>query len=152
MSQDYIDKLGIAPSECACERCQSMCQAPCTGSVEDMERLIDAGYADRLMFDDLPSKGHPPDILKPALKGVEGGPAPWQTSSSEGCTFWKGGKCELHDLGLKPTLGRLAYHGKNDFYDKYAKISSEDWATERAFDLIERWKKLVNYNPDANWE
>lgn len=30
--------------------------------------------------------------------------------TEHGCIFWKNGLCELHDLKLKPTEGRLSYH------------------------------------------
>ncbi len=30
--------------------------------------------------------------------------------TEHGCVFWKNGLCELHDLKLKPTEGRLSYH------------------------------------------
>lgn len=143
---DYADKLGILPSECDCEKCKSMCRAPCCGSVEDFEKLIEAGYASRLMFDDLPSVNDGGDILKPALKGYEGQQAPWHTDSFMGCTFWdENGKCQLHNLNLKPILGRLAHHEPNLDYDQYSLISKKDWESERAFSLIEKWKKLVNY-------
>ncbi len=148
MSQDYIDKLDVLPSECSCEKCKVMCHAPCCGSVEDFEKLIDAGYANRLMFDDLPSICDGGDFLKAALKGYEAKQSPWHTSSREGCTFFKNGKCELHDLNLKPILGRLAHHENKLDYDKYAELSKSDWSTSRGASLIEKWKKLVNYSEE----
>lgn len=149
-TQDYIDKLGFAPCECSCKKCKSMCHSPCCGSVEDFEKLIDAGYAERLMFDDLPSVTDGGNMLKPALKSHEGKQAPWETGSEAGCTFWKYGKCELHKLGLKPVQGRLAHHSTSGFdalrnIYQYAAISKADWDSERGKALIERWKKLVNY-------
>jgi hypothetical protein len=72
-----------------------------------MEALIEAGFGNRLMYDDFPDGE---DMLKPALKGHEGKKAPWETSSARGCTFWKKGLCELHVLGLKPIQGKLAHH------------------------------------------
>jgi hypothetical protein len=143
-TQDYIDKLGVVPSECSCNRCQLMCTAPCCGSVEDFEKLIDAGYSNRIMLDDLPSVPDVGDFLKPALKGYEGKKAPWHTRSEEGCTFWKEGKCELHDLGLKPIQGRIAMHGNPKYsFDQYAQISKEDWGSERGLALIQKWKDIV---------
>lgn len=145
-NEDYIDKLGQVPCECDCKVCESMCHAPCCGSVEDFDKLIDAGYADRLMFDDLPSVRDAGDFLKPALKGYEGEQAPWHTHSLVGCTFWKYGKCELHKLGLKPLQGKLAHHtNTGEKIDAYAAVSKEDWDSERGRALIEKWKKLVNY-------
>lgn len=147
-SQTYIDRLKVQPSECSCKKCQRMCHAPCCGSVEDFEKIIEAGYANRLMFDDLPSTPAAGPFLKPALKGSEGKQAPWATSSEEGCTFWKEGKCELHSLDLKPIQGRLAIHNGNGKTtgEEYSSISNEDWESQRGKDLIEKWKRLVGYN------
>lgn len=151
MSEEFIKKLGIVPTECHCKKCKAMCHAPCCGSVEDFERLIEAGYADRLMLDDLPSDPNGGDMLKPALRGHEGRRSPWETSSVEGCTFWnRSGKCDLHNLGLKPTQGRLAIHDNpNCIPDskRFASLSKEDWESDRGLQLIKRWKTLVGYDP-----
>ncbi len=148
-SEDYSKKLNMFPVQCDCEKCSLMCRSPCCGSVEDMEKLIDAGYADRLMFDDLPSMNDCGDFLKPALKGYEGKQSPFQTGSEEGCTFWKEGKCELHISGLKPIQGKIAHHDRQTwYYDDYAAISKEDWESERGLAVIERWKKIVNYKEE----
>ena len=45
-------KLNILESSCACEKCSRMCHAPCLGTPEDMQKLMDAGFGKRLMFDD----------------------------------------------------------------------------------------------------
>jgi len=146
-SESYSQAVGKSPSECNCTKCQQMCHAPCCGSVDDFEKLIDGGYANRLMFDDLPSSSDGGDILKPALKGYEGKQAPWETASIKGCTFWKKGKCELHKSGLKPIQGKIATHEDMDeeYFEKFAETSKIDWESDRGLALIERWKKLVNY-------
>lgn len=147
-SQHYIDISKSKITECSCEKCQSMCHAPCCGSVEDFEKLIESGYADRLMYDDIDDISNSGKMLKPALKGYEGKKTPWETSSKKGCTFWKKGKCELHNLGLKPIQGKLAIHNGNDgiYSNEYAALSKKDWESPRGISLIEKWKKLVNYN------
>lgn len=155
-TQDYIDKLGIQPSECSCKRCQSMCRSPCCGSVEDFEKLIDAGYADRLMFDDLPSVCDGGDFLKPALKGYEGKQAPWATGSELGCTFWDCGKCKLHKSGLKPIQGKMAIHSNDhvahENADALAVISKADWESPRGKALIAKWKEMVKYKENEQEE
>lgn len=147
---DYLSKLNVLPSECSCDKCKRMCHAPCFMSVEDAEKMLDAGYAKRLMFDDLPGMYDPGAILKPALKGYEGQQAPWDTSSMKGCTFWtKDKKCALHDKGLKPLQGRIAIHGNTAYDGEYlAELSKEDWESPRGLAVIERWKKLVSYQED----
>ncbi len=105
-------KLNQVPNECSCEKCQQMCKRPCWGTPEDMQRIIDAGYGHRLMRDfwgaSKDEENEYTFILSPALKGHEGEKAPFYPRSPEGCTFWKDGLCELHDLGLKPIEGKLA--------------------------------------------
>jgi len=107
-----MSKLNMAPNECSCTICQQMCKRPCWGTPEDAKKLIDAGYSHRLMRDYWGERDENARqdiyILSPALKGYEGHKAPFYPRSSEGCTFWKDGLCELHDLGLKPTEGKLS--------------------------------------------
>lgn len=46
-----LNLLEIPESECSCDSCKAMCERPCWPSPEDAERLIDAGYGDKLMLD-----------------------------------------------------------------------------------------------------
>lgn len=100
---------------------------------------MDAGLGDRLCLDDWP--GQEID-LHPALKGYEGGRAPYKVSSQLGCTFYKYGKCELHDKGLKPLGGRAAYHVVQDLeYAEVCEYIGNSWKTEKAKQVIQRFKK-----------
>ncbi len=150
MSQDYIDKIGILPSECDCEICKSMCHGPCNGSVEDFEKLIDAGFAKKLMLDDLPNNPPLPPTLRPALKGYGGKRSPWETWTEKGCIFWDSkGHCKLHKSGLKPTEGKIGIHGNfYEYVNKFTEITKTDWGTEKGKLLIEKWKKLVDFEED----
>ena len=133
-------KLTIKPSECDCERCSSMCQAPCCGTPADMKALMDAGYGKRVMFDNLPGGN---DMLKPALKGHEGKIAPWEVHSIKGCTFWKKGKCELHSLGLKPTQGKLAHHSlSREQSNKIGDYLDDSWNGDKGAEAIKQWKEI----------
>lgn len=136
--------MKVLPSECECERCSVMCQAPCCGTPEDINKLMKAGYANRLMFDDWPDWDGGSDMLKPAMKGSEGSRAPWETRTEEGCTFWKDGKCELHKSGLKPIQGKLVTHDSSDeqiqwIIDKIRR----SWKTKKAKAVIKKWKKFM---------
>lgn len=123
---------------CSCEKCQFMCHTPCCGTPEEIERIIEAGYGDRLCLDDW--EGEAPDI-HPALKGYESERAPWDVCSPSGCTFWKNGLCELHDKGLKPLGGRAAYHTKEQDYETVAEYIGKSWDTDKGRDLIDKWSK-----------
>jgi hypothetical protein len=134
-----MTKLKVQESECACERCRKMCRAPCCGTPADVKALMDAGYGDRLMLDDWEGQA---DMIKPALKGWEGEKAPWNTESYLGCTFWIDGKCELHDLGLKPEQGKLAHHSNTDEQnDSIGQHIELTWKTKTGEKIIKEWKK-----------
>lgn len=66
---NYImQKSGRKPTACSCEKCKSQCRTPCLGTPEDIERLIDAGYKDRLA---------PTEWLVGMLFGVIDRPGSW---------------------------------------------------------------------------
>ena len=120
-----------------------MCHATCCGTPEDMQRLINAGYGRRLMYDDLPGGE---DMIKPALKGFEGNKSGWDVASKEGCTFWKDGKCELHDLGLKPSQGKLSHHSlTQEENNAIGNFVNESWDTEEGQKVIDEWKSINDY-------
>jgi len=133
-------KLSMMETECDCSKCQNACTAPCCGTPQDFINLMKAGYAERLMLDDWPDGNI---MLKPALKGHEGCYAPWETRTKEGCTFWKEGKCELHDLKLKPTQGKLYIHSlTEEQLDEIATLIRDSWEEKEAEIVIKFWKKL----------
>lgn len=132
--------LKVLPSECDCEKCSNMCHAPCCGTVEDIQNLIDHGFGDRLMLDDWEDAEI---MIKPALKFSESQTAPYNTASELGCTFWIDGKCELHNIGLKPLQGKLAHHSLDDESWNYiSKVIRKSWQSEKANSLIKKWEKI----------
>ena len=97
-------KSGRKPTVCGCQKCQSQCHTPCLGTPEDIMKLIEAGYGSRLA-----STAWAAGIVM----GVTDRPVEMIQAIQEDngfCTFFHDGKCELHDLGLKPTEGRLSHH------------------------------------------
>ena len=125
------------PTECSCERCRQMCHVPCLGTPEDIERLVDAGYTDRL---------RPTEWLVGALVGLTDGPISMVQPMVEGdwCTFYHNGLCELHDKGMKPTEGRLSRHddlithGKVPLENNVAFLVAKEWTEDRNFITIVR--------------
>lgn len=86
-------------SECSCQKCTNMClDTPCFATPEDVIKLIEAKYGDRLMMDyiSLPDDKDI-EIITPARKG-------WEQTDGRGyyindgpCTFLNKEKlCELH--------------------------------------------------------
>ena len=122
---NYImQKSGRKPTACSCEKCKSQCRTPCLGTPEDIERLIDAGYKDRLA---------PTEWLVGMLFGVIDRPVLMVQAKVENgwCTFYHDGKCELHEQGLKPTEGKLSHHSiRIDNFDPKKSLSwlvAKEW-------------------------
>lgn len=131
------------PVECACNQCVAMCQRrPCWGTPEDIESLLDHGYAHGLMLDYW--AGEPGfDIVAPAIVGSESQRAPfWPVGP---CTFLtERNLCALHDGGLKPTEGAVA-DCKDDqqngvtLHEQVART----WDTPKGRAVVHRWRKEV---------
>lgn len=99
-----IVKTGRKPVSCNCDICQAQCRrSPCLGTPQDIWALIKAGYRDKLSFT-LWEVGY---VLGKIDFGI---PMVQPKQTAHGCIFFKDGLCELHDLGLKPTEGKLSYH------------------------------------------
>lgn len=102
---NYImQKSGRRPSVCNCEQCKAQCHTPCLGTPEDINKLIEAGYQDRLA-PTLWAAGMIMGLIDYPIKMVQA-----KREDNGWCTFYHDGLCELHDKGLKPTEGRLSHH------------------------------------------
>lgn len=132
-------KLNVLESNCDCMECSRMCHSPCCGTPEEIEKLIEHGYAKQLMLDDYPDAN---TLIKPALKGFGGKKAPYETSSTRGCVFWKKGKCKLHNLGLKPFIGRYAHHANTiEQVNEVGAYVDKSWEPSEKVDrVINLWK------------
>jgi len=82
-----------------------MCKTPCIGTPLEMGKISVAGFRDRLS-ETFWAYGKLVGTHDKFIKII----APTYDEKRECCTFFKNGKCELHDLGLKPTEGRYASH------------------------------------------
>lgn len=108
MSESTFDKImrktGCKPVNCKCEQCKNQCRrAPCLGTPEDILKLIEAGFVDKLEVVEWATAlflGRVDYTIK--IISVK--------QTSKGCIFFENGLCKLHDLGLKPTEGRLSHH------------------------------------------
>lgn len=140
--QRIIAKTGRRPTECKCRLCKSQCHTPCLGTPQDILRLMDAGYTNRLA---------PTMWMAGMLMGVTTEPVPLiQAECLDGafggivdigvnshCTFQReDGLCELHDKGLKPTEGRLSHHSLK--LDNFKRQKSVSWA------VVQEWLSPQN--------
>ncbi len=132
---------GGAFQACSCAECVAMCKRrPCWPTPDDAQRLVEAGYADRLMVDWWFDREQNTTIylLTPAIAGREGGEAPVHPEGQ--CTFLnEAGLCQLHDLSLKPTEGQLALCQNRTPEGLHEQIGRA-WDTAAAQKLIDRWE------------
>ena len=132
---------------CACDTCVAMCEEkPCHGTPDEIRRLMDAGYSDRVALYCCQNYS-----ITPKLEYVEYlAPAP--IHEQKGCTFLNAGRCELHSRGLKPLEGRVVLHytGKKKADDKLFPIPkgytlreyiASLWANEPAQQWVDAWKR-----------
>lgn len=132
--QRIMRKTGRKPIECKCQKCKQQCKTPCLGTPEDILRLINAGYKERLAITHwwvgiARGKLDFPVIMIQARQEENGY-----------CTFYHDGLCELHDLGLKPTEGRLSHHSITKENFKFGKSLSwnvaKEWMDMRNGDTV----------------
>lgn len=119
-----MKKSGRKPTVCQCEKCKSQCHTPCLGTPEDIERLIGAGYGNRLAATEwcvgmlLGLTDRPIHMIQAKIE-------------NEWCAFYHDGLCELHEKGLKPTEGRLSHHSiRIDNFDPKKSLSwlvAKEW-------------------------
>jgi hypothetical protein len=104
--------MKMKPIQCRCPKCVSMCaHSACVPTPQEAQALIRAGYAKRMAIYQPFIGSSEQAVIGPAVVGAEGG----TRQRTEGrCTFHTAdGKCELHDLGLKPLEGRIAHHSRD---------------------------------------
>lgn len=137
-----IRKTGRKPISCKCKACKSQCsKAPCLGTPEDIEKIIDAGYAKRI-FSTSWLAGINMGITNKSIDMFQ----PEQLET--GCTFFKDGLCELHDKGLKPTEGRLSHHTHTpETFTKSKSLSwnvAKEWENPENAETINRIKEKLS--------
>lgn len=103
--------------DCCCEECRNMCWIPCWGTPHDIKKIIQAGYGDKLWVQTIARPEKVILALNPKV-GISGG-----------CIFLDTfGLCILHGKGLKPTSGRMSYHG-----------ASARTVEAFSYSIIEKW-------------
>lgn len=128
--QKIVRKTGRKPSECKCQACKNQCRTPCLGTPQDILKLIEAGYIEN---------------LKPTYwcVGLVLGKLDYSIAMVQAiqtdqgwCIFHKEGLCQLHNLGLKPTEGRLSHH----------EIKSENYVFSKglAYNVAKEWLSKEN--------
>lgn len=129
---------------CSCQKCVSMCKdRPCWPTPEEAERLIENGFADKLMLDWWCGGGEGDTdiyLLGPAIEGHEGQRAPyWPWGRCNLLT--KDGLCSLHDKGLKPLEGRAASCKTNK--PKLHGFVAMTWNCDLGRAVVAKWKTMM---------
>jgi len=103
IAQKIARKTNKQPIACACKDCAEMCQhTACLGTPQDILRLVEAGYADKLKLTYW-MVGMVYNQLDFPIEMYQLAEQP-----GKGCVMLQNGKCQLHDIGLKPTEGYLS--------------------------------------------
>lgn len=140
--EKIIRKTGRKPSSCKCVSCKSQCmRSPCLGTPQDIEKIIDAGYGDRIFATEWGVR---------VMQGLDKHPIRmYQAELTEhGCTFFKNGLCELHNYGLKPTEGKLSHHTiTHENYDPKKHLSynvAKTWLDDNNVPVVQRIIEKIN--------
>ena len=129
------------PSDpCSCEACLKYCQRPGWWTVEEAVRAIDAGYANRMMFELSPDRRF--GVLSPAFRGNEGAMA-LQIFAGNGCTFLNNGLCELFGTGLQPLECRFCHHSRRGLGRICHLDIEKDWDCGEAKRVIVKWGNIT---------
>lgn len=149
-----------------------MCSSrPCFGTPEEFEKIIEAGFADKLRIDYyyrgskgkkdiefLTGAAYEQDVDKwlelkrnPEFKITDD--IPYKTIYSHYSPFWPGGrcvlltednKCSLHELDLKPEQGRQACCKEENDTAKDNEYYAKLWNTKKGRALVKRFKEMLN--------
>lgn len=135
-----IQKTGRKPVQCRCAECKKQCRTPCLGTPQDILALIEAGHSDKLSKTEW-LVGMILGKLEVSISMVQ------LIQTKQGwCICYNDGLCELHDLGLKPTEGKLSYHTIKAENYKFAKMLSwnvaREWISAENESAIEQIHKL----------
>jgi hypothetical protein len=143
---DGVSGTPTMPTGCTCPTCVAMCRChPCAPTVNEARLLIKNGYAKRLMLKIWASRDDPHFAivgLCPAIVGFECGVDPMKSYLAP-CTFLKNDRCELHNLGLKPSEGKFATHDTTPAEEEINdKEIIKTWLTDEGDQLIHEWEEL----------
>jgi hypothetical protein len=140
MSNINLAKKYPPSKPCSCEICLNFCQRPGWWTVEQATRVVDTGYANRMMLEISPEFTF--GVLSPAFKGNEGSIA-MQNFARQGCTFLRDNLCELFGTGLQPLECRFCHHTRRGLGGKCHSDLEKDWYSQKGQKLIIRWNEIT---------
>lgn len=133
--QRVMRASGRVPVQCSRSICKQQCHTPCLGTPDDIERIIDAGYADRLELTNW-ATGIFLGVINVAVPMIQ------PVAGKEYCAFFENGLCILHDKNLKPTEGRLSHHTvRKDNFNPVMSLAlnvAKEWMMTDNMEVISR--------------
>lgn len=136
---DVHDKF--KPSNpCSCDVCKSYCIRPGWWTVDEAEKALISGLANRMMLEVSPELDT--FVLSPAFKGNECNFA-LQIFSKNGCTFFRNELCELFGTGLEPLECRFCHHSRKGKGRLCHLAIEKEWKTERGQSLVIKWGRMM---------
>ena len=133
--QRVMRASGRVPVQCSCSICKQQCHTPCLGTPDDIERIIDAGYAYRLELTNW-ATGIFLGVINVAVPMIQ------PVAGKEYCAFFENGLCILHDKNLKPTEGRLSHHTvRKDNFNPVMSLAwnvAKEWMMTDNMEVISR--------------
>jgi len=134
----------LKETSCTCKECVGMCKKrPCWGTPEEIENLIDMGFAHRLMRDYWVGRfaGYKEgdiDIISPAIVGYCGLSAPSRPTGR--CTFLNNeDRCEIYKF--RPVEARVASHDQE--ISIHANVAME-WDTYTGRRVAGKWRSEID--------
>lgn len=149
----------LAETSCDCERCKAMCRnCPCIGTPEEIQAIIAAEYSNRLMLDwknpagTMRERPITIEVLRPAIVGSENDRVPFWPQGV--CTFLdQESHCILHQPGLKPLEGRLAYHDDSQTSQRLVNRDIvKEWDSDTGRQVVAAWKQGRNFTCETALE
>ena len=132
--------MELIESECNCNKCIEMCYRPCWGKPEELQKIIDEGFSDKLMLDYWIGQDGDLYLLCGALVGYEGKKAPYWPHGK--CTFLKEDRCEIQII--KPFEGKMASCNNKITAEEWKSIRhgiALEWQSEKGKQILNDWKK-----------
>ncbi len=132
----------FTPSKpCTCEICRYFCIRPGWWLVEEAQKAIKDGHANRMMLEF--SSDFSFAVLSPAFKGNEAYFA-LQSFSKNKCTFFIEGRCSIFLKEYQPIECRFCHHDRLGLGGKCHCEIGKDWNTSKGKRLIKHWLNLCN--------
>jgi hypothetical protein len=125
---------------CSCEICLGYCKRPGWWTVHEATKVINAGYANRMMLEIAPELTF--GVLSPAFKGNESSIA-LNLYSRNSCNFLNHNLCELYSTGLMPLECRFCHHNRPGQGNICHLDIEKDWNTPMGQALVQRWIFIV---------